>query len=393
MNIVIECLRKVLKFIRILIKQYNPIGVERQKEYIKGLSTPLDDIHRSFLQYKCQSLLLGEFVCIIFNVFSFFIEFLVLIVFLCRSKPTTIEQHNAVFISNGLANSIIPDEITNTYDDILFVLNKDMKYKIDKESLKVILKIIRKHPLSWYFILKCTIKLGSYNYLLLKYRPDAIIASVEYSFTSSILTNYCEKYNVEHINIMHGEMIFNIMRSFYRFTKFYVWDDHYVTLSHKLCADNTKYIVSKPRHLFLDEIDNDYTEYDYTYYVGHETGNELKKIAEYLAALKDESNKIAIRPHPVFSKIEKQKEMDFFLQHDIDVEDLSQITINDSIMRSKTIIAQHSTVLYQAYLNGKNVVIDDLTNKEAFDILKESDYIMFEKPHRLLSQIVINNLK
>ena len=66
------------------------------------------------------------------------------------------------------------------------------------------------------FSLKVTIKVAGYSFMITKYQSKAIVVHNEYSFTSSILTAYCETRNVLHINVMHGEKMYYIRDSYFR---------------------------------------------------------------------------------------------------------------------------------------------------------------------------------
>lgn len=63
--------------------------------------------------------------------------------------------------------------------------------------------------------------------MITKYQSKAIVVHNEYSFTSSILTAYCETRNVLHINVMHGEKMYYIRDSYFRYDRCYVWDAYY----------------------------------------------------------------------------------------------------------------------------------------------------------------------
>ena len=64
------------------------------------------------------------------------------------------------------------------------------------------------------------------------------------------------------------------------------------------------------------------------------------------------------------------------------------IDINESIMTTQNYISLFSTVLMQSYYLNKNIIIDDVTCSEKYNILKKLDYIALSYPHRLLSSIL-----
>ena len=125
-------------------------------------------------------------------------------------------------------------------------------------------------------------------------------------------------------------------------------------------------------------------EYDYTYYLQINTLDELSRIEKFLRKLKKD-NRISIRPHPVYSKMEDVKKV----FEDYNIEDCEQVSIETSILRTQNVVSFYSTVLYQAYLNGTDVVVDDISHPKEFRRLKELNYIMLAKKHGLLSEQII----
>ena len=91
---------------------------------------------------------------------------------------------------------------------------------------------------------------------------------------------------------------------------------------------------------------------------------------------------VAVRPHPRYTPPEARECFRDFLWED------PSIGIEQSILRTGCAVSLYSTVLLQAYVNGVEVVIDDLTSPERFAQLQTLHYIMLDKPHRLLSKLV-----
>ena len=91
-----------------------------------------------------------------------------------------------------------------------------------------------------------------------------------------------------------------------------------------------------------------------------------------------------MRPHPRFSNLD-------FIQKifkDIEVENYLEYNLDDSISDTLYIIGLNTTVLSQAYFSGKKVVIDNISMKNNFRDLKEKSYIMINRPHILLSNLI-----
>lgn len=71
-----------------------------------------------------------------------------------------------------------------------------------------------------------------------------------------------------------------------------------------------------------------------------------------------------------------------------DVEDTTQISIEQSLLQSGAAISLYSTVLNQALCNSIPIIIDNMSNPENFNKLKELGYVCLYKEHRLLSEVL-----
>ena len=150
-----------------------------------------------------------------------------------------------------------------------------------------------------------------------------------------------------------------------------------------LRADNKQFIVEVPPSLkfFTDQKNK---TVDYTYYLAGETISAQRMIAKKLRKLTEKGFKIAVRPHPRYSNLIQVNEVFKGLQ----IEDCKTTSIEDSLSRTKQAIAVYSTVLNQAYHNGINIIIDDVTDPITFRKLKDLNYVVLQYPHILLSSII-----
>jgi len=236
------------------------------------------------------------------------------------------------------------------------------------------------------------------NKILAEYSPRAIItARGETNCISSIITLFCELCSCEYILFMHGELLACKELSFVRFSRMYIWDEHYKKiLSWARCAKE-QYIIYKPDILNLfkhhkEDIQNQ-DKYDVCYYLSG-TGDgdyieDIEKIQEILIKLSNSGLRVKIRPHPRWSDFEALEGQ--FSGKNIDVEDVRNVSLTDSIAETRFILGMFSTVILQAYYSNREVVIDDISNPDYFENLKASMYIMLNKPHRLLSEILKND--
>lgn len=355
--------------------------VKKQREYLSRFKTPENDIVRAYNQYCCQMKLKGRITAFFINVASLPLLFY----FYNREKHMDGEKehYDAVFFSEGIPENVIPESLKEEFKKWLIVDKHGEKFtEKDKQYFK---NVIKTYPFSWHFLLKCLIKIRLYSYEIEMHSPKAIVVCGEYSFTSSLLTDYCKKNKILHIDVMHGEKLYFMRDSFFRFDRCYVWDKYYADLLIKLRAEEGQFKIEIPPSLKFEMEPGRICKYDYTYYLAAEKEAALEIISESCNALRKCGYRVAVRPHPRYSDIKKIKEL---FHGDIEVENTQQISIEESVLRTRYAISGYSTVLNQAYYNGTIVVIDDITNPESFKKLVELKYVMLEAEHKLLSEIL-----
>lgn len=379
MNI-IKFLRKINNFLTNKTNKY--LSYEIQHGFLLKFPMPKNDIERSYFQYNCQCFVNEtRFRVIIKNIIS-----AILIPYFLFKIPNKINNRKSLMIENILiGNTQLVKLIPNIYNCDLICLELNDKMLLNKKDKIFIKNIAKKYPCSWYFILKSLLKVARYSYLIEYYKPRRMIVSCEYSFTSSILTYYCEQKNIIHINIMHGEKIYNIRDSFCRFHEFFIWDEYYRELFFSLKADKTKYIIFNPYLLKIYKIkENKFeNEIDYKFYLAIETKESLSNLKNIVEILLKYDKKVLIRPHPIYTNqitLKKYFDTKMIEKNDID--------ILLSLSNANNIVAVGSTVLYHAYMLDKNIIIDDLTNKNRFYYFRNNKYIMFHKKYKLLSDIM-----
>lgn len=354
--------------------------VRKNIKIMNSFNTPKDDYERSYFQYKCQITRTGDGVLInlikaMGNMLSFFIVVLLLI--MKPKKVTRVNKNNdACYFSHG-SKDLIPFEEIKLYDNIVVLRNNDLLY--NKNVKKYLICLIKKYPFSYLFVLKNIAKIAIYENMISKYNPISIIdTALEASYSSSILTNYCEKYGVNHISVQHGEIDFRGITSFFRFTKCYLWNNHFVDICLKQRTEKTQFKVAVPKCLIFED-KNQICKYKY--FLQAQSNEDFKIIRSTMDKISDD---YIVRNHPTYYK---KDDIEGFFENK-NIEDAEKVNIEDSIMESEYIISESSTVLYQAYLNGKIVVMDDVTHPNIISFLDEINYIMLNKPHKLLSELL-----
>lgn len=384
--------RLVLKIQNAILNSKKPmfsLDILKQKEYLESFRDPTSLIERSYYQYLCQKSQLPKYMNIIQNLGALLLLPIYYFLYSIQARSICFENHKmnrklAVFISTTKDASYIPPSLSGEFEPIL-LQDFNQKRIITKNETPIILEIFKRYWNSPYFCFKIILKIACYATPVNTLKPGAIITFAEFSFTSSALTYYCNKLGLEHINIMHGEKLYNIQDTFVQFNRYYVWDKHYINILTRLRAESSQFIVEKPSVVDLaveKYLDKKYT---LTYYLQNESEDELVNIKNALIGTGIPINKMCIRYHPrVGNKILIASVFDGFM-----IEDPNKVSLSDSLSITYNAVSLFSSVLYQAYESGINIIIDDESNAEKYLLLKELDYIMLSKPHKLLSQYVI----
>lgn len=380
----------LIKLARVFQRKKNllfSVDIGFQQRFIKKLGIPRDDIERGYFQYRCQMKLLGSLLTCLYNLTSIPLMLLYKKRIAQAIAPKADRGFDAVFMFEG-ADTILPRSLKEN-NSVRQVKDFQKKLLLTEEDLVFLNSLRKRYPFAWHFRFKCLMKAAMYRYQITAYQPEALIVSSEYSFTSSVLTAYCESVNVKHINVMHGEKLYYMRDSFFRFHECYVWDEHYKSLFTDLQAEPTQFVIDVPPSFSPWGNMNVPKIVDYTYYLGAEQSWELVRIKNSFDFLIKSGNKVAIRPHPLYSAATNIQSV-FGGDDNYIIED-STFPIEISVLRTRNAVSCYSTVLIQAINNGVVAVIDDVTDKEKYEKLKQLRYICLEKEHLLLSDVLKRN--
>ena len=356
--------------------------VEEQSEYLAKFRHPRSNIERSFFQYKAQMKLKGAWISFLINLAS--VPLFLIYLFMPSNRLKDRLERDAVFVKDGgVDDNVLPNSLRKEFENLESQAVEGHKLKFKDRAY--ILKLLLRYPLSWHLALKATIKIARYRWLVDSYSPKALIVHNEFSFTSSLLTDFCNKNGVELINVMHGEKLYFMRDSFFKFNRCYIWNEYYNELFTELRADPGQFIVEVPPSLLFESKAVEKTV-DYTYYLQAQGGDGLEKIANMMKQLALNGYKVAIRPHPRYTNLELLNK--YIDGSNIEVEKCKELSIEESVLRTKNVISIYSTVLQQAFYNGTNVVIDDVSDKVLYDKLKETKYIMLQFDSTILSNII-----
>lgn len=384
----IDRLKKVAILVMNKRKTSFSVSVSEQKRFLEVLPEPRNDIERSYNQYRCQCYLKGRLIVFAQNIVGLFLLGLYILRYMWNAtKKNAPEVFDAVFVHEDKPQNILPDELSVQYSKIKF--NHKCVPILEKGDVMFLKNVAKGRRVSFFFLFRCMNDIAEYAAIVKKYTPKAIISCMEYSFTSSVLTSYCEEKGIEHINVMHGEKTFSIRNSFFRFSSCYVWDIYYKELFIKTKAKQQQFIISVPESLYGKIESGCEKEYDYVYYLTDENNEQLNKLYGILLEMESKLKvKGCVRPHPRYSNV---KAIEHIFK-EITIEDTKSVSVEESLSKTCCVISSKSTVLLQAYYKGIEVVIDDITCNSIFEEMKEKEYMMLSKKHHLLSDMIRNEV-
>lgn len=349
----------------------SPKQLVKCKKYLYDLPQPNDEIDRSFNQFLTQKYFQH-------NVFVHFFEKFYAKLNLSKlmhglnTKSTNFDRTVDAVFFNKLGLDILPDELLIEYPDIVIDDGYDNPM-LTNADCDFILEIQSRYR-DAFFIYKLIYRIAIYRNLIEKYHPKAIIATSEYSFCSSILTLFCRKNGIKHINVMHGEKLFDMMATFFEFDRCYVWDSSYIDLFLSQRAYDEQFVVSIPKSLRFKSYAVEPST-DLKIYLSNESKSELKRLKRNVDLIKCNSlldiKRIRIRLHPLYTSLKIFKRI---FKQDYEIEDNKAICIEQSILDSKYVMARCSTVLLQAKYNNVQVIIDDCTSPKLSNMLKLLNY-------------------
>lgn len=362
------------------------VPVAAQQQFLESLPEPKDDIERSYLQYRCQNRLMKRGMPLLLNAAA--IPLSLAYRFKLRSrtengdKPAGGERTAVLLYADR--DTIVPDSLREEFD-ITRIPDFQGRLRLTAEDEAYLRELRRRYPFAFYFRLKCTLKIAMYRDAITRFAPKAIICSSEYSFTSSLLTDYCQRQGIIHINIMHGDKAYDIRDTFFSFDRCYVWDRHYVDLFRDLRAQPEQFITELPPSMRLPRRESSWERVDATYYLANETEEQIRTILNSLSVLSRQGKKVALRMHPLYPEHAK---LLYENPYGLLVEEPRDVPIEDSLLRTGCVISLFSTVLLQASANGIPIVIDDMTDHARYLALRSLRILAMEKEHSLLSDLV-----
>ena len=370
------------------------LSVDEQRAFLASLPEPKDDYERSFLKYKCfcaYNYTGRKWMLPIYNFGAMLIYPFLYTGYKIkgRSRKTPIKQCDSV-VENvpRLRNyDVIPKELQDNLGETYEI--EEINYKtgcLTGAGIEICKELRKRYFWNFYFRTIVTIKLALFNGYLADYNPKRIVYySCEKEFSGPLQTLLCEKNGAEYVVFMHGDYLYMLCLAFQKYSHYYIWDEAYDRMFKELrCQFPTTIYQPEKLSSIAKNIDEHDCEYFATYYFSAETRACAEKIAAVFREFEAKGLRCKIRAHPRFSNLPMLKEV----FEGITIEDTYNYSLADSITASLYSIGLNTTVLSQAYFSGKKVAIDDISAPEQYRDLRNREYIMMNRPHALLSEVI-----
>ena len=350
-----------------------------QTTFLNSLGEAKDDIDRGYKQYLCQKqLVIPKCKRVLFNIVGASAILFVSLYFLIKRLFTKKTTHLDCLIEKKGMPEVVPLEVrekyhpTEAYEDGTSLGISDLGF---------LWKMICRAPCQPYFVFKAMMNIARYSHLIYKYSPKVMIQFGEFSFSGTVLTAYCHRFGVKHVDVMHGEKLFFIRDAFFHYDEIYVWHQHYADLLKSLKAESTQFRIALPPSMHIDSKQylNPKAYADYKYYLAIFNEAQMRNIVESMAFAKKEGKSVKYRPHPRYSDMDVLKKY----VSENNIEDPRVVPIQESIANLGCAVGSYTTVMVQAYFSGKQVLMDDVTFSNQYEKLIELQYILsgdnFEK--------------
>ena len=348
------------------------VSLEDQKSFLNSLGEARNDIDRGFKQYLCQNFFVPKWKVCLFNVAAAFIVPFMVMFYLLKGLFVRKEERMGAIIEKKGMEEVIPVVVKEKYQP-------DNRYWNESSSMSLkdigfFLKLVARSPHHPYFVLKAMMNVVRYSDMIRRHSPSVMIEFGEFSFSSSILTAFCHRYGVKHIDIMHGEKLWFIRDAYFHYDECYVWDEYYADLFRSLKAEPRQFRVALPPSLQIDtEAHSSLNAYaDYKYYLALYSEEQIAGIVRSMAFAKQEGKTVKYRPHPRYSNLDLLRK---YVTED-EIEYPSQVGILESVSNLEYAVGSYTTVLSQAYFSGKKVILDDITYRQQYEDLKKMKYIL-----------------
>ena len=370
--------------------------VSEWMEFLGRLPEARTSVEKSYNKFLCRMHYFPRYKRFIMEFLGFFADvFIIPITLFSNSSINKEEVHSGTLLlerSRAVPDfsDVVPQELFQDYENVVVIDNFNKKFGIlCRETRKIWYDVVRRYPFSFFFHYWVFMELAAHSYFIKEYSPSATAVYVnERNVASPIITDLYESQNRKFISFMHGEYLLQLVQAHMKFSEYYVWDDSYVNMFRDALKCEAVFIPYKPNKLKKRwNLESFKPTYYCTYYFGDETEKTIFQIAEVFSRFEKEGKKCKIRLHPR-DIVHKDLIKRVFEKEKIEIEDNKNISLEESLGRTKYAVGMQTTVLFEALTEGRKIVIDDVSDPNHFRNLQDRWYRLLKSDHILLSELI-----
>lgn len=369
--------------------------VDAWLRFLEKLPEPKDYLDVSFNKYRCRSFPFPLYKRFLLNLVSFPLAVKALCSLLRVKKPLPKPEASRLLIERKAGvdfTDIIPDELINSFEEVHVTLDsraerERLSTKLSSEAAELLKAAVRRHPFHFYYIFWVARELSKNCAYIETHNPSAVAVYIEErNVAGPILRCLYETSGRKYVSFMHGEYLLRLVQGYMSFSEYYIWHEEYEHLFRDvLHCDIPVYTLYKPKKLTKKwHFEKDVPDYFCTYYFSAESRESICRLREVFEWLESRGKRCKVRPHPRYSQ------WDFIRKQfrDDQIEDTRQVSLEDSLRRTRYVIGLATTVLAEGYYEGKEIVVDDVSSPEKFANLEKRCFIVLKRPHMLLSELL-----
>lgn len=363
--------------------------VDEWMRLLEDLPDPSDEIDRSFNKYQCRKWYISKGKLVLLNLAALVYLMMALPRLLKRGKAVSKPKNDLLVIirhKSVRTDDILPNALVSRFSAVEEIERPSFNNgSLCREARELFFNCARRHPLSFYYLLFVLKELSIHSAILGHYDANAVAVYVaERNVATPLLRKLYEESGREFDSFMHGEYLLQLVQAYSSFTNYYVWDDSYVSMFEDLKFHCDSLEVYTPKKLQkkwnLEAIQPDHY---CTYYFSGESERSIENIASLFQVLERRGYVCKVRPHPRYSHVEAiSKSFDSNR-----IEDALKIPIKDSLASTCYVMGLTTTVLFEAKAEGKQIVLDDLTDSMRLKDLKARKFRLLDDRILLLSEI------
>lgn len=366
--------------------------VEKWKEFLLSLDKPRDYIDEAYNKYQCKKYYFSKnklYIADIISSIGVFIGNVLSIIPLPDIERSSNEKLLLEVVKDINPKDIIPKEVLNRYSEVQYI-NSTHHYigRINRKARELYKECKARYPKEKFFHFLIYKDLVKHSKLIQMNNMAATMVYVaERNIASPIITKLYEDSGRKFISFMHGDYLLQMIQAYMRFSEYYVWDLAYIDMFvNDLYCDSNQFRVYTPQKLEKKwSLENVQPTYFCTYYFSGCNKDSIKIIAEAFNKLKESGKECKIRLHPRWGfndAIIRELFRGFY------IEEAQNVSMEQSLASTKYVIGLNSTVLHEAYVEGREIVLDDISSPDDYVSLKARRYIMLEKKHLLFSVLL-----